>query len=141
MASRHLTLRIDETTLERLEKESRFAGTTRSQLARDLLEEGLRMQIHPGIIFRSGPAGRRARLALGPDVWEVAQVFRQLEGSGEALIKQTAVLTGLDVRQVQVALRYYAEYQDEIDVWIQTVNEEADRAEATWRREQALLRR
>lgn len=27
------------------------------------------MDEHPGIVFRSGPAGRRAGLAGGPDIW------------------------------------------------------------------------
>ncbi|RIK35567.1 MAG: hypothetical protein DCC58_20330, partial [Chloroflexi bacterium] len=59
------------------------AGTTRSHLARKLLDEGLRMQAHPGVVFRSRPAGRRAGLALGPDIWEVARVFRQLDATGD----------------------------------------------------------
>ena len=39
------------------------------------------------------------------------------------------------------ALRYYATYREEIDDWIRRVDDEAERAEATWRLEQDLLRR
>lgn len=141
VASRHLTIRLDEDILERLDAESRRAGTSRSQLARDLLDEGLRTQAHPGIVFRSGPAGRRAGLTLGPDVWEVARVFLHVDASGDALLEQTAALTGLAVQQVQVALRYYAEFPQEIDTWISRVDDEATQAEESWLREQALVQR
>jgi hypothetical protein len=141
MASRHLTLRLDETTLERLDAESKRTGTSRSQLARDLLDEGLRMQAHPGIVFRSGPAGRRAGLALGPDIWEVARVFLHLDATGDALLEQTATLTGLSVQQVHVALRYYVEFSQEIDDWIRRIDAEATQAEEIWLREQALVQR
>lgn len=99
------------------------------------------MQAHPGVVFRSRPAGRRAGLALGPDIWEVARVFRQLDATGDDLLQTTAALTGLATQQVHIALRYYAEFSDEIDAWIARVDAEADHAEQAWRREQALIRR
>ena len=102
-----------------------------------LLDEGLRMQDHPGIVFRSGPAGRRPALADGPDVWEVARVVRETR-EGDALA-QVAELTGLTTEQVRIAIGYYADYGAEIDAWIERVDEEADRAEAAWRRSQAVL--
>jgi hypothetical protein len=137
MASRHLSLRLERQTFDRLDAQSRRVGQTRSQVAKTLLEEGLRMESHPGIVFRSGPAGRRAGLVGGPDVWEVVRAFR----SGEASMENTAVLTGLSVEQVRTALRYYADHRDEIDDWLARVDEEASRAEAAWRAEQDLLRR
>jgi hypothetical protein len=63
---------------ERLVRAARAApGETRSQLALRLIDEGLRMDAHPGIVFRPGPAGRRPGLMAGPDVWEVARVLRE----------------------------------------------------------------
>ena len=141
MPGRHLSLRLEPDTFVRLEAESRRMGQTRSRLAKTLLEEGLRMQAHPGIVFRSGPAGRRPGLAGGPDLWEVVRVFTGAETQGEDALRRTADLTGLTPEQVRMALRYYAEYPDEIAAWIRRVDEEAARAEAAWRREQALLRR
>ena len=99
------------------------------------------MEAHPGIVFRSGPAGRRPGLAAGPDVWEVARLFRGIEARGEAAVRQAAELTGLAPEQVRFVLRYYADYPDEIDGWIGRVDEEAALAEEAWRREQKLLRR
>jgi len=45
------------------------------------LREGLAVLDHPGIIFKSGPSGRRAALAGGPDVWEIASALRRMSGS------------------------------------------------------------
>lgn len=141
MASQHLSLRLDPQTLERLDTQSRQRGQSRSELARTLLEEGLRMAEHPRIIFRTGPAGRRPGLVHGLDVWEVISVFREIEARGEEALQQTAELTYLSVDQVRAAVRYYAEFTDEIDDWIDRNNELAEQLEARWLREQAMLQR
>ena len=135
--SQHLSVRVDEEVLERLDSESRRIGRSRSWLAKQLLDEGLRMERHPGIVFRSGPAGRRAGLMSGPDVWEVVRAA----GGDRSTREDLAERTGLRPAQVGVALRYYAEYRDEIDAWIHMVDAEAQRAEADWRRERDLLAR
>ncbi len=141
MPTRHISFRIEDDTFKRLELRSRQMGQTRSHLAKTLLEEGLRMEAHPGIVFRSGPAGRRPGLAGGPDVWEIARVLKAVDAQGEGAIRRTAEVIGLAPEQVGVAVRYYAEYRNEIDDWIRRVDEEAARAEAAWRREQELLLR
>jgi hypothetical protein len=140
MATGHLSIRLDLGTIERLDAESKRSGRTRSELARTLIEEGLRMERHPGIVFRSGPSGRRPGLAGGPDVWEVIRVFREVS-SGEQRVEDTASLTGLSPSQVMAAARYYAEFADEINAWISRIDEEAASAESLWRREQTLLQR
>jgi predicted nucleic acid-binding protein len=40
------------------------------------VREGLACAAHPGIVFKPGPSGRRAALAGGPDVWEIAAALR-----------------------------------------------------------------
>ncbi|HTE85587.1 MAG TPA: hypothetical protein VK821_12720 [Dehalococcoidia bacterium] len=99
------------------------------------------MEAHPGITFRSGPAGRRPGLVGGPDVWEVARLVRDVKQGGDDVVSQTVELSGLTPEQVRTAVRYYAEYRSEIDTWLACVDEEADRLEAAWRREQELLKR
>ena len=138
MPSHHLTLRIDADAFQRLDSESRRTRRTRSDVARTLIEEGLRMESHPGIVFRDGPAGRRAGLNSGPDVWEVMRVYRDVEGSKST---RTSELTGVPEHQVIIARRYYSEYQDEINNWIRMVDEGSERAEAAWRLEQDTLSR
>ncbi len=141
MRGRHISLRVEDDIVERLEAESRRSGQSVSQLARTMLDEGLRMAAHPGIVFRPGPTGRRPGLSDGPDIWEIIRVFNGVEARGEDALRQTAELTGLRADQVRIAVRYYADYREEIDDWIRRVDEEAERTEAAWQREQDLLQR
>ena len=139
--SRHLSVRVGEDLFEQLEAQSRRSGQSRSAVAKQLLEEGLRMEQHPGIVFRSGPGGRRAGLIGGPDVWEVVGAIRGSDGGDADSLERICERTGLTADQVGAALRYYADHTDEVADWIHRVEEEAERAEARWRREQALLGR
>jgi hypothetical protein len=70
---------------------------------------------HPGVIFRDGPAGRRAALPGGPDVWEVMATLMSGKARGQAAIHSTAELLNLTPAQVRAAVRYYAAFPDEID--------------------------
>lgn len=137
--SRHLSVRVGEDLFEQLEAQSRRSGQSRSAVAKQLLEEGLRMEQHPGIVFRSGPGGRRAGLIGGPDVWEVVGALRCADG-GDSL-ERLGERTGLTADQIETVLRYYADFTDEVSNWIRRVEEESERAEAGWRRGQALLGR
>lgn len=121
MARVHLSTRIDEPVMARLDQQAARAGLTRSALAERLLEEGARMQEHPGIVFVDGPAGRRARVAgVGPDVWEVVQTLKDHKGSARAAAEYHERPRFL----MEAAARYYAAFKDEIDDWI----DENDRA-------------
>ena len=97
------------------------------------------MDEHPGIVFRDGPTGRRAALAGGPDVWEVMASLEQGEARGEKAVVSAAELLNLTDLQVRIAVRYYGDYPGEIDERIKRNVEQADAAEAAWRREQAAL--
>jgi hypothetical protein len=141
MRTRHLSVRVDPYIFDRLDTESRHAGLSVSELARSLIDEVLRMQAHPGIVFRSGPAGRRPALPGGPDIWEIARVFGNLNGEDEPPTERTAELTGLSPEQVAAAAGYYVDYPNEIDDWILRVDEEANQAEHHWQRTRQLLRR
>ncbi|HEX8959288.1 MAG TPA: hypothetical protein VF770_05655, partial [Solirubrobacterales bacterium] len=81
--------------LERLGRRSELAGTNKSRLAERYVDEGTRMDEHPGVVFRGGPTGRRAALAAGPDVWEVLATLKGGEAKGEKAIAATAELLGL----------------------------------------------
>jgi hypothetical protein len=65
---------------------------------------------------------------------------RESRGNGDA-VRQLAAVSGLTEDQVRTALRYYAEFRDEIDDWIARVDEEAERAEAAWLREREIIGR
>ena len=138
--SSHLSVRVDDDLLQRLEDECRRSGQSRSALAKQLLEEGLRMQRHPGIVFRPGATGRRPALAGGPAVWVVARIFREWEGPPGEMTPFITENLAITAQQVSVAAGYYAEYRDEIDDWLDRLDEEADRAKAEWMRQRAILR-
>ena len=97
------------------------------------------MDEHPGVVFRGGPTGRRAALAGGPDIWELMATLKQGKARGEKAVAAAAKLLGLTESQVRIGVRYYSDYPEEIDERIRRNVEEADAAEAAWRRERAAL--
>jgi hypothetical protein len=139
MATRHISLRLDADVVGRLDARSQQTGRKRPELITHYLDEGMRMEDHPGIVFRSGPAGRRAALAAGPDVWEIIRVVRNVEGRGEAAVTQAAEWLGLTREQIDIAVRYYSEYRHEVDRWIDRVDDEARQAQQLWERRQDAL--
>jgi hypothetical protein len=109
------SFRLPAATLTRLEQRAQAIGTTRTALAEQFLEEGLRLVEHPGIWFVDGPSGRRAGIAgTGLDVWEVIETIRANNGS----IESAAEYLEIPESRVRIAARYYAAYPDEIDAWI-----------------------
>lgn len=135
----NLSARIDEAVAQRLRNRGERGPLNKSRLAERYIDEGMRMDDHPGIVFRDGPAGRRAALAAGPDVWEVMSVLRNMRRRGEAAVSETAELIELSPLQVRAAVRYYSEFPEEIDERIRRNQEESQAAEAAWRRERAAL--
>ncbi len=97
------------------------------------------MEDHPGIVFRDGPAGRRAALAGGPDVWEVIETLKGTGLADEQAVAATAEWGALTHAQVRVAVRYYADFRDEVDARIVHNSEEADRQRAASVRAQEAL--
>ncbi|MGH3433041.1 MAG: hypothetical protein ACRDQB_09420 [Thermocrispum sp.] len=134
-----LSARLDDSVARRLEHRSARTDTKKSRLAERYIDEGLRMDEHPGVVFRDGPAGRRAGLAAGPDVWEVMSVIRAGKKKGDTAVSNAAQVLDLTEDQIRIAVRYYTQFQDEIDARIRRNEEEAEAAEAAWRREQAAL--
>lgn len=139
MATRHVTVRIDADVVDRLDERTERTGRKRPELITRFLDEGMRMEDHPGIVFRSGPAGRRPALAAGPDVWEVIRVVRNVDVTGESAVKAAAEWLGIRRDLVDIAVRYYSEYGDEVDRWIDQVDDEARRSQQMWERRQDAL--
>lgn len=135
-----LSIRMPDETREQLEATAEARGETRSALMQRYIEEGIRMDRHPGIVFRPGPAGRRPGLAGGPDVWEVVRVVRNAEARGDRAIAEAANWLGLTAAQVRIAVEYYADYPAEIDAWLARGDAQAAEAEELFRRRQELLR-
>ncbi|HVX16549.1 MAG TPA: hypothetical protein VHA73_00825 [Acidimicrobiales bacterium] len=137
--TRQRSFRWSQETLAALDQRARERGEPGSRLAERLVDEGLRMEEHPGIVFRDGPTGRRAALAVGPDVWELVRFVKGLDMTGERAVAATCRALDLSTAQVETALRYYADHPGEIDDRIRLDEERAERAEAAWKRRHSLL--
>ena len=132
-------VRIDSEALHELRRESARSGEPIARLAARYITEGMQLDRHPGIIFRNGPAGRRAVVAGGPDVWEIVTAARSAPERGEAMIAALAERMGVSGEKVRIATRYYAEYPEEVDRFIALVEDEADRLAIALERERRLL--
>jgi hypothetical protein len=135
-----LSIRFDEGVLARLRRRAQATpGATPSGLAQRLVDEGLRMAEHPGVLFKDGPSGRRAALAFGPDVWEVVKFLREIDERGPHAVDAAVEVLGLAEAQVRIAMHYYSAHPDEIDEEIAQADEESRAAEMAWLAEQRLL--
>lgn len=131
-------IRIAPETLHALRQRSVQSGESIVRLAERYIDEGLRLDRHPGIFFRDGPAGRRAVVLGGPDVWQIIVAARSAPERGDALFAALAERIGVPVAKIRIATRYYAEYPEEVDRFIAMVEEEAERVEQALERERRL---
>ena len=119
-------------------------GLSASAATNLLVDEALRSQEHPLVVFRDGPAGRRARLVGGPDVWEIVRAVRSVRNAEPdlhaddviALVEET---TGVAAHLVRAAVDYWADHPADVEAWITRADVEGRAAEERWRREQRLL--
>jgi hypothetical protein len=138
-------VRFDEPVAERLTSfVAANPGMSLSSAANRLVDEALRTAEHPGIVFRPGPTGRRAALAGGPDVWEVVRAVRSAH-SAEPKLDHADLIglvhenTGIPVRLIGTAVRYWASYPQEVDAEIAAADAADEAAERAWQRERELL--
>jgi hypothetical protein len=114
--TRPTSLRLPADVRARLERHAAASDERAASLAVRLIDEGLRMSEHPGIVFRTSPLrGRVAALAKGPEVAEVVSVLSGLESTGQARLAEAAEWLALDVLEVRIALSYYAAFPEEVD--------------------------
>jgi len=104
------------------------------------------MYEHPLITFKDGPAGRRARLVGGPDVWEVIGAVRSVrdgepELAGEEVLAVVAETSGVPMPFLRAALAYWGDFPEEVDAFLDRARAEAAQARANWERQQELLGR
>ena len=139
------SVRFDDSVVERLASYvSRHPGLTASSVAARLVDEGLRMEEHPGVMFRDGPMGRRATLVGGPDVWEVIRALRSARSAEPALAEPelldlVADNTGVALRLLRVAVDYWAAYPDEVDALVDHTVRTDDALRAAAERARGLL--
>jgi hypothetical protein len=135
-----MSIRFDPALLARLRRRARAtSGSTTSALAQRLIDEGLRMADHPGVVFKDGATGRRAALGYGPDVWEIIKFLREIDERGPAALDAAAEVFAVDASRIATAVSYYGDYRDEIDAEISDADDASASAERAWRVERELI--
>jgi hypothetical protein len=126
--TRATSYRLHPGVKERLEHHAAAEGITERALLERLVSEGLDTAQYPGIVYRDGPTGRRAALAVGPDVWEVVSALRYTKGTQEHRIAVLAEQFGLHPRHIRVAIDFAAAHRDEIEAQVAANDAAAERA-------------
>jgi hypothetical protein len=130
---------LDDETRRGLAAAAAAEGTTVTELIERFVREGLASAAHPGIVFKPGPSGRRAALAGGPDVWEIAAALRHVSGREAKRIAALAAQFGIHERQVVIALNYAAACREEIDERIRVNDRALEEAERVAAERERLL--
>lgn len=117
---------------------------TLSSATSRLVDEALRAREHPLITFKDGPAGRRARVVGGPDVWEIVGAVRSVRMAeqglaGDEALTVVAETSGVPMPFLRAALAYWGDYPEEVDAFLDRARAEAVQAQAAWERQQNLL--
>ncbi len=118
------SIRLDDELRRQLAARAGAEATTVTDLIERFVREGLACAAHPGVVFKSGPAGRRATLAGGPDVWEIVAALPHTSGAEAVRVATLADQFGIHPRQVEIALAYAAAHREEIEARIEA-NERA----------------
>lgn len=134
-----ISVRLSDDLYARLKERSRRDEIPASALVQRYVDEGLRIDRHHGIVFRDGRSGRRAGLARGPDVWEVAALIKHLGATGDRAVAAAARASGLTVRDVRTAVAYWADHREELDGEVESAAAESRDVEARLRTQQELL--
>jgi len=131
-----VAFRFDPITVARLKQRAQETHAPQTALAERYIEEGLRRDEHPLVYFRDGEAGRRpALLGTRLDIADVLTTIRQNNNS----VEEAADYLEIPVEHVDACLRYYVDYKDEIDAWIERSQAIAERERERWRRRQQAL--
>jgi uncharacterized protein (DUF433 family) len=109
---------------------------SQTELVQQYLDEGLKMDDYPMIVFRSSPLGRRAMLeGTRLTIAQVVETVRNSDGS----VDEAADYLQLPIHQVRACVRYYADNRDEVDAYAARVDQESERLRLAWEREQSVL--
>ena len=124
-----ISMRIDGETSARLRERANALGQPFTRLAEQYVEDGLRMEEHPGIYFERGSAGRGPMLmGTNLSVVRVIEIFNAHDGS----IEETAAYLAKPERLVSIAVAYYRDHAEEVDAAIERDRELNEREYQGW---------
>lgn len=124
---RVFSIRVKGSTVRALREQAVRYQTAPRTLAEHMVEEGIKMRQHPGIVFVERGTGRRdAVLAARPrlSVWQILETVR-----GSTSVAAAAEYLSLDVPAVERTLAYYKDHPDEIERQIAANDAEMARIE------------
>jgi uncharacterized protein (DUF433 family) len=131
------SFRVARRTVELLDEAAASSGESRNALVDRLLAEGVRLERHPLIRFRSGTS-RRRQPALVDTRLAVHQVMATVRAEAGA-VDAAAEYLAIDPSLVRAAVDYYAEFREEVDDDATFVEHVAQDERPRWeRRERAL---
>ena len=105
------TMRLRRSVRQGLESLAERSRRSVSDLAEELIAEGMRMRECPGIYFATEPSGRTAKVAgSGLAVWEVLRDFVEDEDAGGL----REAFHWLSPAQLTAATMYFRRYPDEV---------------------------
>jgi len=133
------SFRLPADLLTRLEHEAASTGSTVTALVSRLLDEGLKTRRFAGIVYRDGPAGRRAAVGGGPDVWEVVVATRHTGKRGDARVGAAAEQLGVPEQLVRTAVSFAAAHPSEVETMIDRNEAAAERAQRAARERERFL--
>ncbi len=133
--TRTVSFRLADELGERVARHTaRWALANDSEVYRQVIDEWTRLQEHPGIRFVDGPAGRRAALIGGPDVWEAIAIAKAFDFDRDRIVEAYPWYSG---DRLDAAADYYEAFGREIEAAL----ERNERAAADLERELEMLGR
>jgi uncharacterized protein (DUF433 family) len=132
----HQSFRLPRALLDRLRGHAARRQASQASLVARYIEEGIKLDNYPLIVFRDSPVGRRAMLEGSRlDVAQVVQTLRNEGGSLEA----AGTYLSLTPAQIRACVRYYADNAEDVRAYSERIDAENARLRASWEREQAVL--
>ncbi|MHC1763486.1 MAG: hypothetical protein AB9869_04150 [Verrucomicrobiia bacterium] len=111
MATKPISLRVDEQVKHELEQMARRFGTNPATLGADFVTQGVRTTKHPSIDFRQTPAGRMAYIrGVRLPVWLALETVDDCGGHAE----KAARLLRVPPLLLKAAIAYAKDFPEEI---------------------------
>lgn len=108
------SMRLSKRLEALVDREAKRTGRSKGAIVEALADEGMRMRLFPGIAFNGPDSERRAWvMGTGLDVWQVVDAYRDI-GSVERMAEDGSASD----RQIRLALAYYEQFPEEIDIAI-----------------------
>jgi hypothetical protein len=118
-----LSARVPEETMNWLRREAESQDRSVSEVVNRALEEHIRCQRFPGILFVDRVGGRReAKVIGGPSVWSIVFVGREAEMD----VRKIAEHFDIPEHRVRLALAYHRDYPEESESHIREIEAIAD---------------